>query len=299
MSDSRASNRWAVEYLQIDSDTLLSVLNRAKQLLDWEGESIVPEGPGVALIDYMAGRRTSASPYVLALLQTLRRVYGAGVARSRRQVDRYAQAVERFAECFGPGNLLLGRAPARINIFGEHVDYVKYLPTEVLPFASREHDMLILFRPTEERVVRGRTTLEGCEPATFALPDGPEGTPPPEEDLEAQWLSYLREVGTPEKHWINYVKASVYFCAMRRGRLERGFDFLLDSTIPAAAGPRGYGPTAPSSPRPEGAATRARSTRWARPSRGRRPATGGPSGISTWKGRWWPSTSCARSCAQS
>jgi len=219
----------------IESDTLLAVLRRAGQLLDWEGESIVPEGPGLALIDYMAHRLGSASPLALALLQTLRRLYGAGVARVRRQVHRYEEAVERFVDAFGPGPVAVGRAPARINILGEHVDYVRYLPTEVLPFASREHDMLMVFRPSAKPVVRGRSTLAGAEPGEFRLADGPAAPAAPGR-LEEEWLAYLREVGRPERSWLNYVKASVHYAAMKSGPLARGFDFLLHSTIPAAGG---------------------------------------------------------------
>ena len=54
--------------------------------------------------------------------------------------------------------------------------------------------------------------------------------------FEDHWLAWLHRVGTPRRHWINYAKASVFFCAMKHGKLRRGFDFLLDSTIPAAGG---------------------------------------------------------------
>ena len=231
-----SSDAWGVEYLQVHSDTLQAVLTRARQLLDWEGESIVPGGPDVALVDYMAGHREAAGADVLALLQFYRRIYGAGVARVRRQVERYVRAVAAFVDAFGPGEVIVGRAPARINILGEHVDYVRYLPTEVLPFASREHDMLMLFRATEGRTVRGRSTLDDAEPETFDLVEGPQGREDPDRTVEEAWLAYLHEVGTPPRSWVNYAKGAVFFCAMKHGALARGFDFLLDSTIPAAGG---------------------------------------------------------------
>ncbi len=222
--------------LMMDSAALLGVLKQAGQLLDWEGEGIVPEGPEEALIDYMADHLHASGPIVLALLHSFRQTYGAGLARIRRQVERYSAAVEKFVEHFGPGPIALGRAPARINILGEHVDYVRYLPTEVLPFASREHDMLILFRPTENGVIRGRSTHESAEPATFSLAEGPRCANAADGPLEDCWLAYLREIGTPPRHWINYVKAGVFFCAAKHANVQRGFDFLLDSTIPAAGG---------------------------------------------------------------
>ncbi|MBN1673765.1 MAG: hypothetical protein JXR37_22145 [Kiritimatiellae bacterium] len=222
--------------LLVDADSLLGVLRRASQLLKWEGSGILPEGPEEALIDYMAGHRSAAGPLVLALLHTFRRLYGAGPTRVLKQVDRYLNAVEQFVRHFGSGPLALGRAPARINILGEHVDYVRYLPTEVLPFASREHDMLILFRPVDEPRVRGRSTLEGTAPAAFELSDGPAPDTHAGKELEARWLAYLHEAGIPARDWSNYIKASVFFCAMKHPGLTCGFDFLLDSTIPSAGG---------------------------------------------------------------
>ena len=225
------------ERLAMHSDDLLRILREASQLLDWEGESIVPGGPEEAPIDYMVTHQRSARPLALGLLQALRRLYGAGVARVRRQVQRYAKATETFVSHYGPGEVIIARAPARINILGEHVDYVDYLPTEVLPFASREHDMLMLFRPSTGPRVRGRSTLEWAEPEEFEVADGPgTGDPGDGGSLDDRWLTYLRRVGRPERSWINYVKASVYFCAMKHDGVATGFDFLLDSTVPAAGG---------------------------------------------------------------
>jgi len=223
--------------LQMDSGAFLRVLREAGQLLDWEGESIVPGGPEEALIDYMVRNHRSAGPLVLALLDTLRRLYGAGVAKVRRQVQRYTDATGTFVDQFGPGPMNVARAPARINILGEHVDYVRYLPTEVLPFASREHDMLILFRTREDRRVRGRSTWPQAQPEAFDLSEGPDmGSEGDCDSLEDRWLAYLRRVGAPERNWINYVKAGVFFCSMKHEGLPHGFDFLLDSTIPPAGG---------------------------------------------------------------
>jgi len=218
------------------SGRLMGILGRARQLLDWEGEGIVPSGPEEALIDYMAAHKDAAGPMTLALLYSFRLLYGAGVARIRRQVERYARAVEGFEERYGAGPVAVGRSPARINILGEHVDYVRYIPTEVLPFASREHDMLILFRPNDEVKVRGATTLAGFAPGEFSLEGLPVGDGCGRGSLEERWLSFLQRTGTPERDWMNYIKSAVYYCGLKYSGVGRGFDFLLDSTLPAAGG---------------------------------------------------------------
>lgn len=220
----------------LDSGRLTGILLHARQLLDWEGAEIVPAGPEEALIDYLAAHREAAEPMTLALLYSFRLLYGAGVARIRRQVERYARAIERFVEHYGPGPIAVGRSPARINVLGEHVDYVRYMPTEVLPFASREHDMLLLFRPREDGLVRGATTLEGFAPGAFSLDESPARGSAEAGSLADEWLSFLQETGTPERHWLNYSKSAVFYCALKHAEVRQGFDFLLDSTLPAAGG---------------------------------------------------------------
>ena len=73
---------------------------------------------------------------------------------------RLSSALRRFKELYGDGEVRAMRAPARINIIGEHVDYVPDKSMASLAFASREHAMLMLFRASDERVVRGASTLE-------------------------------------------------------------------------------------------------------------------------------------------
>src|SRR5260370_11593716 len=81
---------------------------------------------------------------------------------------------ERFRKLYGDGPVTVMRAPARINILGEHVDYVSYLPTASLPFASHEHAMFMLFRAARNGQVSGASTLDTYEPFVFALDDGPD-----------------------------------------------------------------------------------------------------------------------------
>ena len=71
-------------------------------------------------------------------------MYGASEETLGSQLRRLTSVCDRFLELYGDGPVNVLRAPARINILGEHVDYVSYLPTYSLPFGSREHDMLML-----------------------------------------------------------------------------------------------------------------------------------------------------------
>lgn len=148
---------------------------------------------------------------------------------------RLSSLYATFQELYGDRPVRLLRAPARINILGEHVDYVSYLPTYSLPFGSREHDMLMLYAPSEAGRVQGASMHVDYTPFTFSLGTGP--TAGGGEAYEPNWLSYVFDGDTPAPHWSNYVKGSVFFALMKfGGRVSRGFDFVVDSTIPARGG---------------------------------------------------------------
>jgi galactokinase len=137
-----------------------------------------------------------------------------------------------FCALYGDGPVKVGRAPARINVLGEHVDYVSYLPTASLPFASREHAMVMLYRTAEDQRVRGASTNEAYAPFTFDLNDAPPANP-----AEQAWLDYLINSPIPEPHWSNYVMGAAYFACLKYGEpVRRGVDFLVDSTIPPSGG---------------------------------------------------------------
>jgi galactokinase len=140
---------------------------------------------------------------------------------------RLSSALRRFKELYGDGEAQALRAPARINIIGEHVDYVPDDSMASLAFASGEYAMVMLFRASDEGVVRGASTLEKFPPFSFAID---------EEDLgnraEQPWESIVFNRPAPAPHWSNYVKGAVSFARWKYGAsVTRGFDFLIESSI--------------------------------------------------------------------
>jgi galactokinase/CTP:molybdopterin cytidylyltransferase MocA len=140
-----------------------------------------------------------------------------------------------YLEHYGENDASLLRAPARINVLGEHIDYVSYLPTASLTFGSRERDALLLYSRSALPFVRGSSTSPGYDPANFPLPEEPAlrfG-----EEIVADWLAFLTKHGTPEPHWQNYIQGSVVFARGKYGeQVVNGFDFAVDSNIPAGGG---------------------------------------------------------------
>ncbi|HEY8461607.1 MAG TPA: galactokinase family protein, partial [Blastocatellia bacterium] len=133
-------------------------------------------------------------------------------------------------ELYGDGEVGVLRAPARINIIGEHIDYVPSDSMASLCFASREHSMFMLFRESDEAMVRGASMLEKFPPFSFAIDEEEIGQ-------EETWESVVFNRPAPAPHWGNYVKGAVSFARWKYGAgVRRGFDFLIDSSIPPSGG---------------------------------------------------------------
>jgi galactokinase len=165
----------------------------------------------------------------------LAETYGANAAALAEALRRLSSLCTNFLRLYGDGPVRLLRAPARINILGEHVDYVSYLPTYSLPFGSREHNMLMLYRPCETGRVRGASTHADYAPFDFSLEAGPPAGGG--ESYETDWLSYVFKGDTPPPHWGNYVRGSAFFARLKfGGRVALGFDFVVDSSIPPKGG---------------------------------------------------------------
>jgi N-acetylgalactosamine kinase len=150
------------------------------------------------------------------------------------RILRYITLSRRFEDIYGEEPLRLVRVPARINIIGEHIDYVDYFKTAVLPFGSAEHDMVMAFRPRTDGLVRASTLAAGFEPKEFCIGGF---RPSLESDSEDRWVDYLSDVGPPVPSWDNYVKSSVFYLQNLNPHINlSGMELLVDSEIPVAGG---------------------------------------------------------------
>ena len=150
-----------------------------------------------------------------------------------RRATRLTKLSDLFFERYGDGPVSLLRAPARMGVLGEHIDYVSYLPTASLTFASRERDAWMVYRKSNEPVVRCVSSSAKFQPSSFSMLTVPQF----EQNVEAEWLDFLFSYGTPEPHWQNYINAAVTFARGKFGqRIQHGFEFALDSNIPPGGG---------------------------------------------------------------
>lgn len=180
--------------------------------------------------------KLSLSADVAALAYALRRIYIDDEALLRSKLETLARMSEQFERFFGDGPVEIMRAPARVNILGEHIDYVSYLPTVSLTFGSLEHDMIMLFRPNETGEIRGRSINESYPSFKFLLSEGPTIEKQAAENSDS-WLDYLLKESPAVPHWRNYAMGSVFFARQKYGaKIRTGYDFIIDSSLPPSGG---------------------------------------------------------------
>ena len=106
------------------------------------------------------------------LTPLLRNIYGEDATA---QAQRYGEALAAFAATYGPGEVLIFRAPGRVNLIGEHTDYNHGY---VMPVAL-DKDILLLARPRSDATVQLRNVEAEFPPCAFtigpAIPPGPPG----------------------------------------------------------------------------------------------------------------------------
>ena len=222
--------------IKLNTDDLMQLPDITRTNCGSDVSELTGAGAELTALQYVLGGDSFTQDLVpRSLIFLLHRMYGANIETLNGHLLRLTSMCALFVKLYGDGPVSVLRVPARINILGEHIDYVSYLPTASLPFGSREHDMLILYRGSASDCVRGASTLGTYPPFSFSLAEGPPVSP--SGNAEADWLSYLYEHPAKTPHWSNYIKGAVFFTRLNGGAAAlRGFDFVVDSTIPAGGG---------------------------------------------------------------
>jgi galactokinase len=214
---------------RLQADLLSIGANLAAGLSPLPGRYRVQAGRGLRPDDDFASDSRRSS-----LLVSIVDAYGDNEALIASKIGRLAGHCQAFIRRFGDGPARILRAPARINILGEHIDYVSYLPTASLTFGSREYDMMMVLRPMPGGRIRGASTDARFEDFEFQLGNLPQQTT---QSLAPRWLSYLYSQPAPSAGWASYVEGACRFAQMKYGaRISMGLDLLIDSSVPAGGG---------------------------------------------------------------
>jgi galactokinase len=153
--------------------------------------------------------------------RSLSDIYGENAALLAAQSERYAQAGQAFMARYGGRPAAFLRTPGRINLIGEHTDYNGGF---VLPVAL-DRDILLVYRPREDTLVRVANVETGFPSFSFELSD--QIAPAPHGD----WSNYFRGAGQ---------ELCRRFGAGRADGHIRGIDALVSAASPFGV-PRGAG----------------------------------------------------------
>ncbi|KAK7472515.1 galactokinase [Stygiomarasmius scandens] len=169
-------------------------------------------------------------------------LYG-NLGTTLNHAERWNHLAEEFQKRFGRKPAYIARAPGRVNLIGEHIDYCLF---GVLP-AAVERDILIacaprsaVHPPSEPHHEAGSVIAENLQPKykrqIFAPAPKRRGSVAEDQVHIEEW--HL-DINTKELRWESYVKAGYY------GVLNNYFtgqdlpvpvDILVTGTVPAGSG---------------------------------------------------------------
>ena len=132
---------------------------------------------------------------------------------------RYINLQRRFRELYGEIPTFYCRAPGRVNIIGEHIDYCGY---SVLP-AALEQDFIMAYILSDD----GKITINNIDKDQY-----------PEAVLTTDPEQSLSEAGSFINYFLCGYKAILAFSSPVKDSVAqpRGMKILIDSIVPPAAG---------------------------------------------------------------
>ncbi len=160
--------------------------------------------------------KDTAGDYI-TLKHSLEEVYDNTAGQvAKIHLPKYKALAKKFEEVYGEKPTYFSRAPGRVNLIGEHIDYCGYA---VLP-AAIEQDMIIAFKESKEPFIDVHNMDEKqFRHQRFAV----------DKDLKF--------VDVKEDKWVNYFLAAFRHIAQKKEpTLTKGYKALIVSTVPIDSG---------------------------------------------------------------
>ncbi|KAF7291917.1 Galactokinase gal [Mycena indigotica] len=181
-----------------------------------------------------------AAQEAIPVFTNLKELYGS-LGTSLNHAERWSNLADEFEKRFGKKPTYIVRAPGRVNLIGEHIDYALF---GVLP-AAIERDILIACAPREitpnspkeeTHHAPGSVVAENLQPKYTRQVFAPQPKVATEDvHVEGWHLDIPKEL-----RWENYVKAGYYGVLNEHftGSAEHPMpvDMLVTGTVPAGSG---------------------------------------------------------------
>ncbi|KAF8972142.1 galactokinase gal [Flammula alnicola] len=185
------------------------------------------------------------SEQAIPVYKTLPDVFGS-LEASLPHAKRWNDLAEQFEKRFGRKPAYIARAPGRVNLIGEHIDYALF---GVLP-AAIERDILIACGPrpipalsdsVEIQDAPGSVVAENLLPKYTRQVFAPAVKEPQEVgEQHARVESWHLDINTKELRWESYVKAGYYGVLNHHFSGGEGLpvpvDLLVTGSVPAGSG---------------------------------------------------------------
>ncbi|KII85252.1 hypothetical protein PLICRDRAFT_337456 [Plicaturopsis crispa FD-325 SS-3] len=152
--------------------------------------------------------------------------------------ERWNNLTEEYVKRFGRKPTYIARAPGRVNLIGEHIDYALF---GAFP-AAIEQDILIACGPRDTSSVPGGVVADNLlakyARQEFAPSIVPKDLGVPDEHVHVE--GWHLDIDTKKLRWESYVKAGYYGVLNRyftsKGALPVPVDLLFTGTVPAGSG---------------------------------------------------------------
>ncbi|KAI9502842.1 ribosomal protein S5 domain 2-type protein, partial [Coemansia spiralis] len=132
------------------------------------------------------------------------------------QTKRYARLIEDFEVAYGAKPGFIARAPGRVNVIGEHIDYCGF---PVFPMAIAPDTLIAARANGIDRVRIANVNSKKYPARDFSI------------------ASDMLNIDSTVHEWSNYFKCGYRGIFDHLGRDDgKGFDALLDGTVPAGGG---------------------------------------------------------------
>lgn len=166
----------------------------------------------------------------------LREVYGAdGVAEAEA---RLARLLDGFVANYGDREVVVARAPGRVNLMGRHIDH-RGGGVNVM---ALDRDTIVIASPRDDDVVSVANVDASYPYGSFSIGAELGAASGKGDATAAEWLEYLASapvvaaLARSRGNWMNYVKSAVLRFQMATDIPLQGMDLFVGGTVPAAAG---------------------------------------------------------------
>eukprot|EP00249_Psilotum_nudum_P010289 c22453_g1_i1 orf=282-1847(-) len=160
---------------------------------------------------------------LVPIYSSLEPVYGDGALLDEAQF-RYQQLKSRFVELYGADPELYARAPGRVNLIGEHIDYEGY---SVLPMAIRQDTIVAIGKRNPSQTAK-ELRIANIQPEKYNACSFPAD---PSQEINLKKIVWANYFLCGYKGLYEYVAAKGI-----DGVPYVGFDVLIDGTVPTGAG---------------------------------------------------------------